>query len=61
MGIIKEPIDVDFYVDPKPLTDEERELISQYILQYKENQKRKIKSIPKHSKPVQERPQARIS
>ncbi|HZH01220.1 MAG TPA: hypothetical protein VEY32_09070 [Flavisolibacter sp.] len=35
MGLIKEPLDVDFYVDPKPLTDKERELISQHIREYK--------------------------
>jgi hypothetical protein len=29
--LIKEPIDVDFYVDPKPLTKEEERLISEYI------------------------------
>ena len=35
MGLIKEPLGVDFYVDPKPLTDKERELISQHIREYK--------------------------
>ena len=35
MGLIREPLDVDFYVDPKPLTQEEREKISQYIRDYK--------------------------
>lgn len=24
MGLIREPLEVDFYVDPKPLTKEER-------------------------------------
>ncbi len=24
MGLIREPLDVDFYVDPRPLTKEER-------------------------------------
>ena len=41
MGIIKEPIDIDFYVEPELLTDEERTIISQYILQYKIKHKRK--------------------
>ncbi|MGC4103618.1 hypothetical protein [Ferruginibacter sp.] len=36
MGLIKEPLDVDFYVDPKPLTKKEREAISNHILQYKQ-------------------------
>jgi hypothetical protein len=35
MGLIKEPLTVDFYVDPKPLTDKERELISEHIRGYK--------------------------
>lgn len=35
MGLIKEPLDVDFYFDPRPLTKEEREKISQYIREYK--------------------------
>jgi hypothetical protein len=44
MGLIKEPLDVDFYVDPKPLTKKEREAISQHIRDYKEKMaKRKIR------------------
>lgn len=44
MGLIKEPLDIDFYVDPKPLTDKERELISQHIREYKVKMaKRKIR------------------
>lgn len=39
MGLIREPRDVDFFVDPKPLTDEERKMISDYIK--KDKQKRK--------------------
>lgn len=35
MGLIREPLDVDFYVDPKPLTKEEREKISRHICEYK--------------------------
>ena len=31
MGMIKEPLDVDFFVDPKPLTKEEMEKISDFI------------------------------
>jgi hypothetical protein len=31
MGLIREPLDVDFYVDPRPLTKAEREKISQHI------------------------------
>ncbi|MCX6250020.1 MAG: hypothetical protein NTX61_04635 [Bacteroidetes bacterium] len=31
MGIIKEPLEVDFFVDPRPLTKEEMEKISAFI------------------------------
>jgi hypothetical protein len=31
MELLKEPIDVDFVVDPRPLTDKERKLISDFI------------------------------
>jgi hypothetical protein len=36
MGLIKEPLDVDFYVQSKPLTQKEREAISKHISEYKE-------------------------
>ena len=36
MGLIKEPLEVDFYVDARPLTKKEREAISQHILEYKQ-------------------------
>jgi len=36
MGIIKEPLDVDFIVDPRPLTKKEQEMISNYIKADKE-------------------------
>ena len=35
MGLIREPLDVDFYVEPGPLTKEEREKISRHIREYK--------------------------
>ena len=35
MGLIKEPLDVDFYVDSRPLTKKEREAISKHIREYK--------------------------
>lgn len=43
MGLIKEPLDVDFEVQPKSLTQKEKEAISQYILEYKEKQTKKQK------------------
>lgn len=41
MGLIKEPLDVDFEVQPKSLTQKEKEAISQYILDYKNKQTNK--------------------
>jgi hypothetical protein len=35
MGYIKEPIGVDFFVDPKPLTAADRKRISEIIAYYK--------------------------
>lgn len=35
MGYIKEPIDVNFVVDSKPLTSEDRKLITDAIAYYK--------------------------
>jgi len=31
MGLIKEPLEVDFYVDPKPLTQQDQKMISDFI------------------------------
>ena len=31
MGLIKEPLEIDFVVDPRPLTDKERKMISDFI------------------------------
>jgi hypothetical protein len=39
MGHIKEPEGVDFIIQSKPLTDEERVAISEYIRNYKAKQK----------------------
>ena len=41
MGLIREPLDVDFYFDPAPLTIEEKEAISKYISEYKLKEKHK--------------------
>jgi hypothetical protein len=41
MGLIREPFDVDFEVDPRPLTKEEKEQISNYIKTYKAGQLKK--------------------
>jgi hypothetical protein len=36
MGLIREPQDVDFYVEPRPLKAEEKKKISEYIRKDKE-------------------------
>ncbi|WP_171607808.1 hypothetical protein [Limnovirga soli] len=43
MGLIKEPLDVDFVVDPRPLTKAEEKAISDFIRADKE--KRKLKEL----------------
>lgn len=43
MGLIREPLDVDFYVDPRPLTKKEKEMISRHIREYKAKMTRRIK------------------
>ena len=56
MGLIKESLDVDFYVEPKTLTEKERQLISQHIKEYKEKMaKRKSRKVTVQSKAVVER------
>jgi hypothetical protein len=45
MGLIKEPLDVDFVVDPRPLTKAEEKAISDFIRADKE--KRKLKEFKK--------------
>ena len=54
MGLIKESLGVDFYVDSRPLTKKEREAISQHIREYKEKMaKRKSRrTISKKKVPV---------
>lgn len=41
MGHIKEPQGVDFIIESKPLTDDDRAAISEYIRNYKAKQKTK--------------------
>ena len=36
MGLIREPLDVDFFVDPRPLTKKEQKMISDFIKADKE-------------------------
>ena len=41
MGLIKEPLNVDFVVDSRPLTEDEKRAISDFIRTDKEKRKRK--------------------
>lgn len=41
MGLIREPLDVDFVVDPRPLTEKEIKMISDFIKTDKEKRKNK--------------------
>ncbi len=41
MGYIKEPYGIDFVVDPKPLTDNDRKMISEVIAHYKATGRKK--------------------
>jgi len=41
MGLIKEPLDVDFVVDPRPLTKAEQQAISAFIRADKEKRNQK--------------------
>ena len=43
MGLIKEPKDIDFYVDPRPLTAKEQKMISDFIKADKQKNKRRKK------------------
>jgi hypothetical protein len=43
MALIKEPLDVDFVVEPHSLTDLEKLAISEYIKNYKKKNKKKIR------------------
>lgn len=51
MGLIKEPLGVDFYVDPRPLTKKEREAISKHIREYKEKmaKNKRHRTVPRKS------------
>ncbi|MDO9255928.1 MAG: hypothetical protein Q7U54_10485 [Bacteroidales bacterium] len=46
MGLIKEPIEVDFFVDPRPLTADEQLKISEFIKTDKQKRKM-IKKVTK--------------
>lgn len=41
MELMREPLDVDFFVDPKPLTVKDKKMISDFINADKEKRKNK--------------------
>ena len=45
MALIKEPLEVDFFVEPKPLSDTERKSLSEFIKNYKKKHAVKKKRI----------------
>jgi len=56
MGHIKEPLDVDITVDPRPLTEEEQKAISEYIRAEKAKNKAKLKKeVLNPTKPLRRR------
>jgi hypothetical protein len=50
MGLIKEPLNVDFVVDPRPLTEKERKMISDFIKADKSKKANMIDRIKKSQK-----------
>lgn len=54
MGLLREPKEVDFYVDDRPLTDEEKRLLKAAIIKNKAKAKRaKSKRTVSARKPAQ--------
>lgn len=49
MGLIREPLDVDFFVDPRPLTEKEEKMISDFIKADKEKRKKRRTSKKEHT------------
>ena len=49
MEIIKEPLNIDFEVDNRPLTKEEEKKISDFIKLKKEQQIKKTKSVKRNN------------
>lgn len=53
MGIVKEPLNIDFVVENRPLTKEEEKQISEYILSQKNKREMKNKATIRTTKPKQ--------
>ena len=52
MGIIKEPLNIDFEVENRPLTKEEEKLISEFIKKEKEKIRMKKTDLPKSKRRI---------
>lgn len=50
MGLVKEPLNIDFVVDNRPLTNEEEKQISEYIASQKKKRELKKKANSKIAK-----------
>jgi hypothetical protein len=55
MGLIKEPINIDFFVDSEPLTEKEKLAISKFIQEYKTKKAKKQSLVSKSIKIVKKR------
>lgn len=53
MGIVKEPLNIDFVVENRPLTKEEEKQISEYIISQKKKRELKDNSNSRISKTKQ--------
>ena len=58
MGLIKEPLNVDFVVDPRPLTEKERKMISDFI---KADKLKKAEMIDRIKKSQKRRSRTKVS
>ena len=58
MGLIKEPLNVDFVVDPRPLTEKERRMISDFI---KADKLKRTKTIDRLKKSQKRRTRIKVS
>jgi len=58
MGIVKEPLDVDFVVDPRPLTEKARKMISDFI---KADKIKKVKALDRLKKSQKKKTRTKVS
>ena len=61
MGYIKESYGIDFVVDPKPLTDEDRKMISGVIAYYRITGRKKLAAKNTTGKSSRKKPLKKLS